>query len=98
MSDRAAQCKVLAYAQQLGNWAWASVAGSNKKSVEDSALAGCRQMASKEGLAEPCLIYGGSWFQPPSSQPIQHQAIDRQWLLAVQEVTGTVHFLVLVFT
>jgi hypothetical protein len=25
--------------------------------VEDSALAGCRQTASKEGIAEPCLIY-----------------------------------------
>ena len=51
--------KALAYSQQLGTWVWTSVAGSNKKSVEDSALAGCRQMASKEGLAEPCLIYGG---------------------------------------
>ena len=51
--------KALAYAQQLGTWVWTSVAGSNKKSVEDSALAGCRQMASKEGIAEPCLIYKG---------------------------------------
>ena len=51
--------KALAYAQQLGTWVWTSVAGSNKKSVEDSALAGCRQMASKEGLSEPCRIYGG---------------------------------------
>ena len=49
--------KALAYAQHLGTWVWTSVAGSNKKSVEDSALAGCRQMASKEGIAEPCLIY-----------------------------------------
>jgi len=49
--------KALAYAQQLGTWVWTSVAGSNKKSVEDSALAGCRQTASKEGIAEPCLIY-----------------------------------------
>ena len=49
--------KALAYAQHLGTWVWTSVSGSNKKSVEDSALAGCRQMASKEGLAEPCLIY-----------------------------------------
>ena len=45
------------YAQQLGTWVWTSVAGSNKKSVEDSALTGCRQMASKEGIAGPCLIY-----------------------------------------
>jgi uncharacterized protein YkwD len=51
--------KALAYAQQLGTWVWTSVSGSNKKSVEDSALAGCRQMASKEGIAEPCLIYKG---------------------------------------
>ena len=33
-----------------------------------------------------------------SSQPIQHQTVDRQWLLAVQEVTGPGHFLVCVFT
>jgi hypothetical protein len=51
--------KALAYSQHLGTWVWTSVAGSNKKSVEDSALAGCRQMASKEGLSEPCRIYGG---------------------------------------
>ena len=49
--------KALAYSQQLGKWVWASVAGSDKRSVEESALTGCRQMASKEGLAEPCLIY-----------------------------------------
>lgn len=49
--------KALAYAQQLGKWVWTSVAGSNPKSVQDSALAGCRQMASKEGITEPCLIY-----------------------------------------
>ena len=48
---------ILAYSQHLGTWVWTSVAGSNKKSVEDSALTGCRQMASKEGIAEPCLIY-----------------------------------------
>jgi len=49
--------KALAYAQHLGTWVWTSVAGSHKKSVEDSALTGCRQMASKEGIAGPCLIY-----------------------------------------
>jgi len=49
--------KALAYSQQLGKWVWTSVAGSNKKSVEDSALAGCSQMANKEGINEPCLIY-----------------------------------------
>ena len=49
--------KALAYAQHLGNWVWTSVAGSNQKSVEDTALTGCRQMASKEGIAGPCLIY-----------------------------------------
>jgi len=57
--NASARHKALAYSQQLGKWVWTSVAGSNKKSVEDSALAGCRQMALKEGLAEPCLIYGG---------------------------------------
>jgi hypothetical protein len=49
--------QALAYAQHLGTWVWTSVAGSNKKSVEDSALTGCRQMASKEGIAGSCLIY-----------------------------------------
>jgi len=51
--------KALAYSQHLGTWVWTSVAGSNKKNVEDSALAGCRQMARKEGLSEPCRIHGG---------------------------------------
>ena len=50
---------ILAYPQHLGTWVWTSVAGSHKKGVEDGALAGCRQMASKEGLSEPCRIYGG---------------------------------------
>jgi hypothetical protein len=50
---------ILAYSQHLCTWVWTSVAGSHKKSVEDSALAGYRQMASKEGLSEPCRIYGG---------------------------------------